>query len=121
MKNNAVYNINKLIKLSLQEEKRSSRYTLRKEKRFLGFIIQKAGIYENAALIGKVLVEQNDDFNLEYIIKDGSVFRKAYLKYFFEENFTHYSYYNSFENAKKAYDKFVADMKETSIPTINFF
>lgn len=122
MANNYTYNINKLIKVSLEEEKRDFRYTVRKEKKFLGFVTQKAGVYKDYTMgSGSYLVEQDEYFNMEYIIKDGLVFRKAHLKYIFEEDFIHYSYHNSFENARGAYDKFVADMKETSIPIINFF
>jgi len=90
------YNLDKLVKVSLLDFRKSGWYSYKTEKRFLGFITRKAGIYELSFLGDKdPLMEIPKD----HVFEDGIVYIKPSVVLHYQADHSKEYFFETFKDA----------------------
>lgn len=98
------YNLDKLVKVECNDFHYTMWYKYKKEKKFLGFVTQKEGIYEEVWGSNYLGLEVPKN----HILKDGKIYENPEVILYFQNNHSKVYYFNSFDEAKKFADKITA-------------
>lgn len=99
------YNLDKLVKVECNDFYPARRYNYEKEKRFLGFVTRKEGIYKN--LWGDFYF-LGLDVPKNHTLKDGSLYENPEVILHYQAGHSKTYYFNSFDDAKKFADEITA-------------
>jgi hypothetical protein len=94
------YNLDKLIKIEYNDFKPSMRYSFKKKKTFLGFVIQKDGVYDAFGFNIELPV-----IPVNHILKDNTVYEIPEVILYYQGDYSEIYYFNSYDEAKKFADK----------------
>jgi len=115
------YNLDKLIKITLDDKISSSSYTIHKEYRILNIRIRRAGIYKLYGLANwKYKTSDIEKFNSitdnKYMIEDEKIYTKPSCELIFGTYIRKTIYFDNYKQAKKFYNKIIKDknFKEVS-------
>jgi hypothetical protein len=99
---NTFYNLEKIIRIDVVKSKISSQYRYEKERKFLGMITHKEGIYSWDPFHGSTLIKDFETNPLckDYYIEDNIVYVKAYFKLWFEDGHTWEENCENYDTAK---------------------
>lgn len=94
------YNLDKLVKVECNNFKLARFYRYEKEKKFLGFVIQKEGVYVEIS---------NKYVGLEapknHTVKNGMIFENPEVILHYQDGHSKAYYFNSLEEAEKFSDE----------------
>jgi hypothetical protein len=93
------YNLDKLVKVELNDFNSSQWYSYKKEKKFLGLRIQKEGVYENVdgEYLGKKPIEN-------HTVIDDDIYENPVVILHYQAGHSKTYYFNNFDDAKKFSD-----------------
>jgi hypothetical protein len=89
------YNLEKLIKVEVNEERKSIHYFYRKEKKLLGFILRKEGFYYEFLRTSYVGVNLPDEYKYKFV--DGVVYVKKQVILHYQNGFNKAYYFDTDE------------------------
>jgi hypothetical protein len=94
------YNLDKLIKVELNDIYPARWYTMKPEKRFFKvFVTQRAGIYQDFGPYLGMNVPEN------HLIKDGKIYEYPEVILHYENDFSKTYYFKTYDEAKKFADE----------------
>lgn len=96
------YNLKKLIKVRLLGAQ-PSWYEIREEKKFLGIIVRKAGIYNTMSFTDGDFYSKNK-LPENHFIKDGKIYENPEVTLYYQDGIRKTYIFETFEAAKKFSD-----------------
>jgi hypothetical protein len=98
------YNLDKLVKVEVNDFYLSRSYVFKKERKIFGIIIREKGFYQcwTEKFIGMIAP-------INYIIKDNELYEKPEVILHYQEGFYKKYYFESYDEAKKYVNNLIPD------------